>query len=194
MKRSIILVHFLLLIGVLTVKAEGGVFGTATTLRPGNFAFGLEPCLVLSASEFSFFLHGGAGLVPGIDLDLKIGFNSDTYLGADVEFVLIPDKNRTPGLSFAAGVHSTSDMGFDAVLTLSNRFPTFSFYTALDADFELNNHDEGEDGETEIEVPLYLALGVAIPMARKTEFLFEVDVAVTDSAENILSGGITFYF
>ncbi len=171
---------------------QAGVFGTATTLRPGHFALGLEPSFAFSPAEFLLYLHGGVGLTRAIDLDLKLGFGSYTYFGADVEFVLLPDRAGTPGISWVAGAHGTSHLGFDSSLILSNRFKTFSLYGALDADFEVLQNDA--DRTTEVLVPLYFDLGVAIPLSRQVEFLLEGNIGITSPANSGLSGGVMFYF
>lgn len=88
------------------------------------------------------------GLTNTIDLDLKIGLGSDDYFGADIEFVLIPDTRETLGLSFAAGIHRTSDLGLDTMLIHSNRFRTFSLFGAFDVDYEFKDKGEDEDPYT----------------------------------------------
>lgn len=183
----------LLLVGFTTTllqPAQAGVFGTAGIIKSGHFALGLEPEITFSPSEFMLFIHGGLGLTSRIDLDLKIGLGADTVFGADVEFGLIPDTKRGPGLSFAAGVHGSDNLGLDATLLLSNNFRTFNLFGALDADIEFV--DTGDD--TEIFFPLYVDIGVAIPIASQMEFLLEGNIGITDAAVSSLSGGIMFYF
>ncbi len=172
--------------------AQAGAFGTAATLRSGHFSLGLEPSLAFSPTEFLFYFHGGLGLTHSIDLDAKLGLGSYIYFGADVEFKLVPDSRYGPGLSCSLGAHGTSNFGLDATLNLSNRFRTFSFYAALDADIEILE-DEGTN-ETSILVPFYFDLGVAIPLSRQSEFLFEGNIALSEPANSGLSGGIIFYF
>jgi hypothetical protein len=190
MLKKLIPVLFVCLLGV-APAAQADVFGTAGILRPGGFAFGIEPSLTFDPSDFILYLHGGYGLTRGIDLDVKLGLGSETYIGGDVEFSLIPDGTRTPGLSFTAGVHGAGNVGLDAILLLSNRFSTFSLYGALDADIEFT--DNGTGG-TEILVPFYFDLGVAIPVTRQFEVLLEGNIALTNIAASGLSGGVMFYF
>jgi len=190
MKKVLIALFLICLLGS-APAARADVFGTAGILRPGGFAFGIEPSLTFNPSDFMLYLHGGLGLVRGIDLDLKLGLGSETYFGGDVEFSLIPDGKSTPGLSFTAGAHGTGNMGLDAILLLSNRFSTFSLYGALDADIEFV--DNGQGG-SEVLMPLYFDLGVAIPISRQFEFLLEGNIAITNVGVSGLSGGVVFYF
>ncbi|MEW6516129.1 MAG: hypothetical protein AB1439_04405 [candidate division FCPU426 bacterium] len=190
MKKGLILLVMVFLLGGASA-ARADVFGTAGILRPGGFALGIEPSLTFNPSDFTLYLHGGVGLTRGIDLDLKLGLGSEIYFGGDVEFSLIPDTSRTPGLSFTAGAHGANNFGLDAILLLSNRFSTFSLYGALDADIEFV--DNGTGG-SEVLLPLYFDLGVAIPVSRAFEVLLEGNIAITNVAASGLSGGVMFYF
>ncbi len=192
MKKIIMLAGLILAMALLQRPAQAGVFGTATTVRTGHFSLGLEPSLAFSPTEFLFYFHGGLGLTRSIDLDAKLGLGSYIYFGADVEFKLVPDSRYGPGLSFSAGAHGTSNLGLDATLNLSNRFRNFSFYAALDADIEIVEAENGEN--TRLLVPFYFDLGVAIPLSRQSEFLFEGNIALSEPANSGLSGGILFYF
>lgn len=185
-----ILLGCLLLMFSLLRPAQAGVFGTAGLLKPGHFTFGLEPEIAFSPSHFILWIHGGLGLTRSIDLDVQLGLGADMVFGADLEFGLIRDTKNTPGLSFAAGAHGSSNLGLDATLLLSNNFRTFSFFGALDADIEFV--DTGN--ETEIILPIYFDLGVAIPIARQMEFIFEGNIGITEHAASSLSGGVLFYF
>lgn len=189
LKKLLPVLFVCMLAGAPAARAE--VFGTAGILRPGNFAFGIEPSLTFNPSDFVLYLHGGLGLTRGIDLDLKLGLSSQISFGGDVEFSLIPDSARTPGLSFTAGVHGSDNFGMDAILLLSNRFATFSLYGALDADLEFV--DNGTGG-TEIVVPFYFDIGVAIPVSRQLEVLLEGNIAISSAAASGLSGGVMVYF
>ncbi|MCK5217878.1 hypothetical protein KAR10_00030 [bacterium] len=192
MKKVIMLAVLIIAAALLQRPAQAGVFGTASTLRSGHFSLGLEPSLAFSPAEFLFFFHGGLGLTRSIDLDAKLGLGSYIYFGADVEFKLIPDSRYGPGLSLSAGAHGTSNFGLDATLNLSNRFRTFSFYAALDADIEILESENSED--TLLLVPFYFDLGVAIPLSRQSEFLFECNIALSEPANSGLSAGLAFYF
>jgi hypothetical protein len=190
MKKLVVLISCLLITMSLVRPATAGVFGTAGILKSGHFALGLEPEITFSPSQLTLWIHGGLGLTRSIDLDVKIGIGSGTIIGADLEFGLIRDTKKTIGVSFAAGAHGSSNLGLDATILLSNNFRTFSFFGALDADIEFV--DTGN--ETEIIIPLYLDLGVGIPIARQMEFIFEGNIGVTNSATSSLSGGLMFYF
>jgi len=190
MKKTLVVIGCILTGLTLFRPAQAGVFGTAGILKPVHFALGLEPEITFSPSQFMLFIHGGLGLTRRVDLDLKIGLGTDTMFGADLEFSLIRDTRTTPGLSFTVGGHGSSNFGLDTTLLLSNNFRTFNLFGALDADIEFI--DTGN--ETEILVPLYFDIGVAIPMARQMEFLLEGNIALTTTAASSLSGGVVFYF
>ncbi len=191
MKQVRLLLPGTILLLLLATPVFAGTFGTAGLLRPGHLALGVEPSFAFSPSTFMLYLHGGLGLTPGADLDVQLGLGSETYFGADVEFGLIRDTRRTPGLSLSVGAHGTSNLGLDGTLLLSNRFSTFSLYGALDMDMEFVN--TGTDN-SEVLVPLYFNLGVAIPIGRQLDFLLEGDIGLTDVANSGLSGGLMFYF
>lgn len=187
MKRTVLMLTLLLtIIGSSASPAKAGTFGTAGTLSPGHFSLGLEPEFTFSPSSFMFFIHGGVGLTHTIDLDLKLGLGSDIYFGADVEFSLVRDSNQGPGLSLALGGHGTDHFGLDTTLLLSNRFNTFSLFSALDMDMEFVTN--------EMIIPVYFNLGVDIPMSRTSSFILEGDIGITSSAASKLAGGISFYF
>ncbi len=190
MRKPLIMAIVLFLALFATRPLQAGTFGTAGILKSGHFALGLEPALTFSPGNFIFYVHGGLGLTRSIDLDLKLGLASDIYLGGELEFSLIRDTRRSPGLSFMAGAHGAANFGLDANLLLSNRFKTFSLYGALDADIEFVE----SVGGTDILLPMYLDIGVAIPISRKLEFLLEGNIALTNVAASGLSGGLMIYF
>lgn len=188
--RFIITVFMVGLLAGFSSSVPAGTFGTADTLRPGSFSLGLEPAFTFSPSSFTFFLHGGIGLTSTADLDLQLGLGSETYFGADVEFVLIRDSRRGPGLSLAAGAHGAGNFGLDTTLLLSNRFSTFTLFGSIDVDLEFVDSLDG----TELFTPVYFDLGVSIPLARASRFLLEGNIGLTDSAASGLSGGLMFLF
>jgi hypothetical protein len=158
------------------------VFNTSQTLKEGTFSFGIEPLLIASGNgDFVLFGHAGYGLVPGVDLGLKVGvFGGSTYVGADVEFAFV--KN----FSISAGAHATGIFGLDA--TLIGSFPLASnvnFYAGADADLNFGN---------DLTLPLWIPLGLEVQLNKNMAFLFEALPGITQSAPHLIGGGVMVYF
>ena len=93
----------------------GQVFNTASTLKKGKFALGLNPAYY--DDNMGLFLHGNAGIVTGIDLAVKYGFlDGSDYIGADLEWALLKSK---PDVSITTGAHVMDDFALDLSANLS---------------------------------------------------------------------------
>lgn len=171
---------------------QAGTFETASRLRPGGFSLGLEPAAGFSPAQFIFYLHGDVGLTRTIELETKLGFGSYSYFGANLQFGLVPDTNKTVGVAFIGGAHGTSHLGLETALLVSKRFRTFSLYGALDGNFEFVPNPARN--ETTLEVPFYLNLGVGIPAARNMEVFLEGNLGLDSAANSGFAGGVKFYF
>lgn len=181
---------------LLVVSANAQVFNTAQTLKSSNFNIGLNPAIL--DEEFGFFLHGGYGISPGLDLGLKVGFGlPDTYFGADLEWVL---RGVSPYISVSAGGHSFGDVGLDG--TLNFTFPIsrqVHLYSGLDMDInfgevrEYNDQTQKYEDKTETSLPVWFFIGAEIGFKRNMTILLEVEVSVSDDAYNIFGGGLNFY-
>lgn len=159
------------------------VFNTATTLKPGKVSLGLNP--VVFNDDFGLFLHGGIGIVNGVDLAVHYGFlNYNDYFGADLEWRLLSGK---PSLSLITGAHKIYDSGLDLGLNLS--FPIaskFQLYTGLDSDINFGSgHNYSQ---------VWLPIGVEIPLKSKMSFMFEAELPINEDAYSIFGGGLAFYF
>jgi hypothetical protein len=174
---------FTLAILALPVLSWSQVFNTATTLKPGKISLGLNP--VVYNEDFGLFLHGGIGIVPGVDLALHYGFlDYDDYFGADIEWRLLSGK---PSLSLITGAHKHYDAGLDLGLNLS--FPIaskFQLYTGIDTDINFGHGDSYSH--------VWLPIGVEIPLKTKMSFMFEAEIPLNNYAFSIFGGGISFYF
>jgi hypothetical protein len=174
-----------LLILVFPVMAFSQVFNTASTLKPGNFSIGINP--LIYEKDFGLFLHGGVGIKSGIDLSLHYGFlEYEDYFGADIEWRLLSGK---PSISLITGAHKFIDGGLDLALNFS--FPIaagIQLYTGLDMDINF--------GDNDTYLPVWLPIGVEIPLKSKISFLFEAEIPLTNDpyAVNIFGGGVAFYF
>ncbi len=170
------------LIFILSTGINAQVFNTSSTLNPGKFSAGFEPGIYVSPNDFSLFLHGGIGITHSVDFGLKVGLLSgDVYIGGDVEFGIVKF------FSVSAGAHAHGNFGLDATGLFT--FPIASvarIYTGLDMDIEL------AEGNTSI--PLYVPIGLEIPLRKYMLFVFESEICLTNNASHYIGGGLNFVF
>ncbi|HEX3020405.1 MAG TPA: hypothetical protein VHP36_08875 [Chitinispirillaceae bacterium] len=162
------------------------VYNSASTLRPGRFSLGIAPIFfVNNGNDVGLFMHGGIGLARRMDLSLKFRLNNnDTYFGGDLEFAILKGM---PTVSLAAGMHSYHDLGIDATFNLT--FPIrkiASLYGCLDMDVEFN------DKKTYF--PVWGVIGFEVIARRHLGILMEIDIGITDPAENMFGIGLCVYF
>jgi hypothetical protein len=174
---------YLLILLVISTGSFAQVFNTSSTLKAGQFAVGIEPGVYINGgTDFNLFLHGGAGITSGVDLALKLGIlGNAVYLGGDVEFML------SKRFSLAAGAHSYGTFGLDFTGLLT--FPlgrSADLYTGLDADL---NFPDGD-----VQVPLWIPLGLEIPMRNNLLFFFETEINLTSAGSHFIGGGVNFLF
>jgi hypothetical protein len=168
-------------LGFITLTSNAQVFNTSSTLKRGQFSAGFEPGLYISGgSDFTLFLHGGAGITSGTDLGIKVGLlDGATYIGGDVEFAL------GKRFSISAGAHSWGEFGLDGTALFT--FPLkkgVHLFTGLDADIEIAD---------DVNVPLWIPLGIEIGMGNNMGFIFESEINLIDG-NHFLGGGLNFYF
>lgn len=179
MKKCIFLI---LCLSCFSVFNYAQVFNTAGTLGKGNFSAGFEPGVyVRNGSSFNLFLHGGAGLTNNIDIGIKLGlFEPSVYFGGDVEFAV------AKFFSFSAGAHTFGDFALDATgLFTFDIGDAVDLYTGLDMDIVFAN---------EAIVPLWIPVGIEIPIKSYMLFLFEAEINATDNAYHYIGGGLNFLF
>lgn len=191
--RKLVII-FILVLFVFSANAQ--VFNTAGTLKTKKANIGLNPAIL--ENDLGFFLHGGYGISPGLDLGLKLGLGlPETYFGADVEWIL---RGISPYISVSAGGHTFGDVGLDG--TLNFTFPInrqVNLYSGLDADLNfvkvktLNKQTNKWEDETETQFPFWLFLGVEIGFRRNLTILIEAELGLTDEAYSIFGGGLNFY-
>jgi hypothetical protein len=180
MKKSFI---FILLISICIMGLDAQVFNTSSTLHRGQFSAGFEPGINISGgNDFSLFLHGGAGITKSVDFGVKIGLlNGATFVGGDVEFGV------TRFFSISAGAHAHGNFGLDGTGLFT--FPIASvakIYTGLDADVEFNTGA--------ISIPLYVPVGLEIPLRKYMLFIFESEIRLTNVGNHYIGGGLNFIF
>jgi hypothetical protein len=180
MKKTILSI---LIAIVVSGSLEAQVFNTSSTLKPGRFSAGFEPGIYLNGgNDFNLFLHAGAGIARSVDFGLKLGLmGNNVYIGGDVEFAL------GRHFSLSAGAHSWGDLGLDATGLFT--FPiggVAKFYTGLDADVVL------AEGDTQL--PLWLPIGVEIPLKKYILFMFETEIRLTHVGQHFIGAGLNFLF
>jgi hypothetical protein len=91
----------LMLVVLISTTSFSQVFKTGQTLKPKAFSAGIEPAVLINGNaDFILFLHGGLGIVKGIDLGVKVGvLGPQTYFGADIEFAAGKYLSVSPRLS-----------------------------------------------------------------------------------------------
>jgi len=177
--------YLLLLIFIMPVQLSAQVFGTGSTLRPGRVSFGINPAAYLTQNDFYLFLHGGVGMAKNTDLGIKVGLLGNvTYVGGDVEWCM---TRRGPDISIAVGAHHFNNFGLDGTLNFTFQLARrLNLYTGADLDINFIN------GNTSM--PFWLFVGTDIGIARRIALLIEAEIAVSNAAYNIISGGFNFYF
>lgn len=178
MKKLLVVVALI----AITSYSFSQVFNTGQTLKPGKFAIGVEPGVMVNGnSEFIMFLHGGVGIKQGVDLSVKAGvLGPEDYFGADVEFAL----NRR--MSFAVGAHQFGDFGLDGTFNLT--FPIRNdtrIFTGLDSDINFN--------QDKTRMLIWLPLGVEIGIRKNLNFIFEAEIGLNDPTYHFIGGGLNFY-
>lgn len=173
----------LILLLFLIAHSSAQIFTTSSTLKNGQFSVGFEPGIYVNGStDFNLFLHGGAGITSGVDLGLKLGIMGDNiYLGGDVEFA-ISDR-----ISIAAGAHSFGNFGLDFTGLYTLPLGTSAnLYTGLDAEINFT--------ENNLQIPLWIPLGLEIPIRKYILFYFETEINLTPAGRHFIGSGINFLF
>jgi hypothetical protein len=167
----------------LTVIASSQVFNTSSTLRKGQFSFGVEPSFYIDGdTDFNLFLHGGFGLPGNMDLALKLGaLGDEDYFGADIEFAL------GNSFSLSAGAHNYYDFGLDGTLLY-----TYGLQSQVDLLAGLDTDIVFADDDTEL--ILWIPLGLEIGIQNNMSFILESEICLTDVGSHFLGGGLCFYF
>ncbi len=158
------------------------VFNTAGTLKPGKFSAGFEPGVYVNGGTSpNLFLYAGAGIVNGLDFGLKLGlFEHDIYFGGDIEFAL------GKLFSLSAGAHSWGDFALDATGLITFQLgKAVDLYTGLDMDVIFAN---------DALIPLWIPIGIEVPLKSYMLFLFESEINVTDVGSHYIGGGLNFLF
>jgi len=176
-KRNILAV-IILLAGFTAVQAQ--VFNAARPLSRKQFYLGLEPAIYAkSGTDVFMFFHGGVGITNQVGLALHAGVGPTTYLGADLQWSL------AQRLQLTTGAHNFDNFGLNGAITY--RIPVvkgtdFWFGADMDVDFA-----------SDIEVPLWIPIGVEIGFRDNISFILESEIGLDSPARHIIAGGLSIY-
>jgi hypothetical protein len=90
--------------------------------------------------------------------------------------------------SLSVGAHGQGNFGLDGTALFT--FPIKSgvrLYTGLDTDILFYDNDD-------VQIPLWVPLGLEIGMSNNMKFIFESEICLTDVGSHFLGGGLNFYF
>lgn len=166
----------------------GQVLNTGSTLRPGRFSIGIAPILFVDrGNDLGLHLNGGIGITRKLDLTFKFRIrenDNNTYFGGDLEFAIL---KGLPSISISTGMHAYDKLGIDGTFNLT--FPIrkiASIYGCLDMDVEFKDDDTY--------VPVWGVIGFEVVVRRHLGIIMEIDLGITDVAENMLGVGLNVFF
>jgi hypothetical protein len=159
------------------------VLNTSGILKEGQISVGVEPGIYINGgTDFNLFLHGGVGITSVLDLAAKLGvMGNHIYIGGDAEFAV------ARRFSISAGAHSYENFGLDltGLLTLLLGSPA-SLNSGLDLEVNFPDRD--------VQVPLWIPLGLEIPIRKYILFFFETEVNITSAGNHFIGSGLSFLF
>ena len=169
-------------------EAQDGFFSDAQTLRNQHVALGIQPVYYTSGEDVMLNIRGAYGLKPGLTVHGKLGvFRNETYVGAHLEHRLTGEPASALSFALLGGIYSFGDIGLKLSAVLSKQIDPFSIYTGIS--YEPLFSDPARN-------PVLIPVGVDIPLiSRKTNAIFEADIAVSDDGEAYQSihFGLNFY-
>jgi hypothetical protein len=179
MRRIYFLMMGLLLLCAGNLHAQ--LFNAPRELGKGGISLGIEPAVYTRGStDLLLFMHGGVGLTKTTELSLHAGIGNTNYLGADLEWMLARN------LTLVTGVHNFESFGLNGAIAynvpLGN---SASFWFGADADIDF--------ADPEVLFPVWIPVGVEVRFKEKMAFLLESEIALSDPARHIISGGLVFY-
>jgi hypothetical protein len=179
MKKLVLVIQ---LIAIINLNGSSQIFNTSNTLKPRLFCVGFEPGLYVNGgADAYFFLHGGVGISHRVDLGAKIGLGGNKpYIGGDVKFAF------GKIFSLTAGAHSWGNFGLDVIalftIPVSKRT---NLFTGLDSDINFADN---------IEVPVWIPVGIDISIQKSIYFIIETEINVTSNWGHFFGSGLNFVF
>lgn len=163
------------------LKAE--IFGSADTVKPGDYMFGVEPQVTVDPSDIMGYFHFGAGLLDRMDLGVKLGVGTAaTYFGGELQYEFL--KCKILDFALSVGTHYQSAGFLDINPIFTHRFQDFSLSTGPDLDWKLSKG-------TYLSMSWFV--GTSIPIRKNADLLFDAGVKIRGN-DNWISGGIAAYF
>jgi hypothetical protein len=171
----------LTLLFTISATLQAQLFNSPKTLGKGGICLGIEPTVYSrGSSDFLLFVHGGVGLTRSTDLSLHAGIGNPNYLGADLEWTLAHH------LTLVTGAHNYDYFGLNSSITyLVPLGSAASFWFGADMNIDFADPD--------VQVPLWIPVGVEVAFKDKISFLLESEIALTDPARHIIGGGLVFH-
>lgn len=175
-------IFFICLTTLFIFNIDAQVFNTGKTLKKGTFLVGVNP--VFQGNDLGLYLHGGYGLMKGLDLGVRLGMGlGGSYIGADLEYALLSEKLA---VSLTAGGHMHGDVGFDGTLNITIPLAKSTrIFSGLDGDINFGG---------DVEIPVWIPVGLEVGIRKSIAILIEGDIGITSVAGSIFGGGLTFYF
>ena len=185
-----------LLLPVSAAAQDFGVMNSAETINKGNFKVMANPLVVFGKDdaddEVGLALVGGYGFTDRVDAEGKVSFFDDlTFIGGDVEVWLV--KHAPVDVSVIGGFHVGRAAGFNTkglditFLGSGHVTPKLELYGGLDiARISVDDHDDSF-------TTVHLVPGIEYAISQDIDFVAEVGLALNDSSNHYISGGIAFY-
>jgi hypothetical protein len=184
MKNRLIMLFILIAVSA----SYSQVFNTASTLKQGRASIGVNPAMYARSgdNEVAVFFRGGYGINNHVDIALNLGINyfDETYLGADVEWLIF--GNTSAAFSLAGGMHVAEDVGLDGTANLTFKLAnTVGLFTGLDMDIVLAD---------ETAAPMWFFIGIEAALQRNFNLIFETDLGINEDPPTIVNLGFTYSF
>ncbi|MDI6400974.1 hypothetical protein QLX67_03120 [Balneolaceae bacterium ANBcel3] len=167
------------------LHAQDGFFSDARISGAGNLTIGVQPAIYTNTDDFMMIFRGGYGVMPGMDLFLKVGVLGDeNYVGAHIQYLLATDGRIAA--SMLAGVQNYWDPGLKAGFNMSVRLTAFSIYCGL-----LYQPYFGDRSTQGLLVPIGLEIPV---LSNQSRLIMEVNVPANSDGEpfEMISFGLIF--
>jgi len=203
------------------VKAQYQVLGPGTTVSKKSLYLGLHPYIQIfngdNTEEHSIMgsnLMGGYGFKYGIEANLRVGILYDSYKNQPDTYnaksynagVLIKKHAFSSGkrydsgfdLALGGGVHSLHGrVGFDAVIDISLRNASKSFFIYTGFDFDMNEelkYIDKQRTEKYFEMCYWVPIGFEIKPNYKWGVIIEGDIPLTSTSHYTAGIGLRRYF
>lgn len=151
----------------------------------------------------SYMLTGGYGIKYDLDIGIKYGNTyslnktegmqkSTDYFGIDLQYMFRETNENY--YSVSGGLHKWEEFGMDMSFSYTFMPAYFIYFSAcLDIDVDFTNIRK-LDNPSIPELRAWIPLNMGFNIKDRYFLFFEYDLAATERAWNIVSGGLTFIF